>query len=449
MRPTAVLLCVAAAACAGACWWGDPIQQHDPDPFGGPDGGLDIDLDLPDGSIRLPDGGWALPDGGPWGDAGPRDGGPRDAGPDAGPKLVEGCAWDVAGGLARGFGAVSEGYAFPVVPLVEGRPLFAFGPPGTGFGNGAAIYLPSTGGVATLQQQPRLERYRHSAVRLADLRVLYVGGSTYGERGGNGLPATEAEVFDRSAGTWTPAGQLPLTDEGAARLYVRPALVALPDGRAVLVEASSLDVPFRWSPQDNGFTPLQLPPRRLAEFALVALADGRVLLAGGIADAASASPDLRSVGSWLLDPDTGTWTATGTLNQPRARPGVLRLSDGRVLLVGGQGPAEPSPGAELYDPAQGTWTFLSQAPTVGPGARAVLLQDGRVLVTGGTGHDAESFLFTPTTGAWKAGPARQRNRVRYDLAAVDDGSPVRAVMAGGFVPSSDVGWLDIERLVCP
>src|SRR5260370_16376498 len=56
-----------------------------------------------------------------------------------------------------------------------------------------------------------------------------------------------------------------------------------------------------------------------------------------------------------------TWTPTGNLNVPRLGPATALLTDGRVLLVGGENDANGSGvqlnSAEVYSPSTGTWTL--------------------------------------------------------------------------------------------
>ena len=60
------------------------------------------------------------------------------------------------------------------------------------------------------------------------------------------------------------------------------------------------------------------------------LADGRVLIAGGL------SADFRvSASAELYDPASGSFSATGSMTQACAYATATLLSDGRVLIVGG------------------------------------------------------------------------------------------------------------------
>jgi hypothetical protein len=88
-------------------------------------------------------------------------------------------------------------------------------------------------------------------------------------------------------------------------------------------------------------------------YAAARLADGRVLILGGIG---ALDDPLASAEIW--DPTTGTVRQTGSMAAPRVAPIATLLGDGRVLVAGGaervRDPALAS--AELYDPAVGTFS---------------------------------------------------------------------------------------------
>ena len=87
----------------------------------------------------------------------------------------------------------------------------------------------------------------------------------------------------------------------------------------------------------------------------------------------------------LYDPDSGTWTATGKMTDPRHSHAAILLPDGNVLVAGGHAPGdEPTDSAELYDPDTGTWTAIANMRAPREAIEAFLLPDGKVLVVGGS-----------------------------------------------------------------
>jgi hypothetical protein len=204
----------------------------------------------------------------------------------------------------------------------------------------------------------------------------------------------------------------------------------------------------------------------------VLLADGRVLVAGGIADEqALASADLYS-------PATGTFSATGSMTTARAGDGatLLRsgkvlisgcrdaelydpatgefspaapmaysscnhtstlLADGRVLLAGGYGDAGWASSAQLYDPATGTSSATGSLKTARENAQAVLLRDGRVLIVGGDQSDggpdelelASAEVYDPATGTFSVTGSMQAPRTHHAAILLADGT---VLVVGGY-----------------
>jgi len=168
-----------------------------------------------------------------------------------------------------------------------------------------------------------------------------------------------------------------------------------------------------------------------------ALADGRVLLAGGYWDS------LPIALAEVYDPATDSFAATGSLPTARAWGTATRLSDGRVLYAGGDpGVWDLSGGmlasAELYDPRTGTFTPTGSMATGRNLHTATVLRDGRVLVTGGSDGPhhalASAELYDPKTGKFSPTGSMKTARSFHTATLLADG---RVLVTGG----SAVGWL--------
>jgi hypothetical protein len=164
------------------------------------------------------------------------------------------------------------------------------------------------GGLATDDQDaplaeverydPKLRRWRataalghgrtaHTATRLADGRVLVVGGET-----GMLEPSASAEIYDPKTETWRDTGALAVARAGHAA-------VLLQDGRVMVIGGTT-----------------------------VACTHG-----GNACDRET----VASVEIW--DPARETWQVAAPLREARDHPVALVLADGRVLIAGGHAEA--------------------------------------------------------------------------------------------------------------
>ena len=113
------------------------------------------------------------------------------------------------------------------------------------------------------------------------------------------------------------------------------------------------------------------------------LSDGSVLVAGGddvdigfIFFGAKATAE-------TYDPATGVFTATGSMTIERTSPRATRLLDGKVLITGGISTSCGLATAEVYDPSTRSFHAVGPMSTPRYEHTATLLLDGRVLVAGG------------------------------------------------------------------
>ena len=287
-------------------------------------------------------------------------------------QRVEGQIWDPTTGSwstvgpTNGHWGFPDGHARPAGFLLDdGRVLVVglvryFGPTLLDVEMTVEVFDPDTGSfdlISTLRDAP----LGSPAIELSDGRVLIASSG----RGGF--------IYDPLDDSFTPTGEANLT----SHMAVPPdGVVALPDGRALLVEWSALTVYDPTTDQFRGVGEIYPLTSSFYRLASTVLNDGRVLLTGGVLDNAS---------GWLLadavvfDPVSETMTPVGPMLEPRAGHSAVTLSDGRVVIIGG-GPGDR---VEIYDPSTETFT---QAPALSrprEGAAVVALQDGNLLVVGG------------------------------------------------------------------
>jgi hypothetical protein len=142
------------------------------------------------------------------------------------------------------------------------------------------------------------------------------------------------------------------------------------------------------------------------------LNDGKVLLTGGWTVPPSGEVSALLDSAELYDPSTGTFIPTGNMNQARAGHTATLLSNGTVLIDGGNSQGFLS--GEIYDPADGTFREVAGTPydNSWPGevpSSATLLPTGNVLFTlvfadfegDATGSTA---LYNPSTVTFSPAP---------------------------------------------
>jgi hypothetical protein len=206
------------------------------------------------------------------------------------------------------------------------------------------------------------------------------------------------------------------------QLSIRYQLV-VSNGTQTVTRDLNLDVSYR-----ERIRTVAMPFAR-AEHAAVRLSDGRVLIFGG-EDNSSAFPD--SV--WAFDPRTEQFSQIGALATGRVGFVARSLNNGDILVVGGARALNASPAAELIDGTTGAATPIPNAPHHNRSfAAATLLMDGTVLISGGTrsaGADNTLEIYDPVTRSFTLLPATMAIG-RYDHTAVRIDQR-RVLIYGGF-----------------
>jgi N-acetylneuraminic acid mutarotase len=167
------------------------------------------------------------------------------------------------------------------------------------------------------------------------------------------------------------------------------------------------------------------------------LTNGKVLVVGG----QNVNGVLSS--AELYDPATNSWSSAASLTAARDNHTATLLTNGKVLVVGGQNSSGDLSSTELYDPTTNSWSSAGNLATPRSDATATLLPNGKVLVAGGFEFFirlASAELYDPVTNSWSSAGAMAT--ARYSASAVLLGSGKVLVAGGsgssGVLPSAEL-----------
>jgi YDG domain/MBG domain (YGX type)/Galactose oxidase, central domain len=287
------------------------------------------------------------------------------------------------------------------VALDDGRVLVIGGRTSQGPVNTVEV-LNADGSMAVAA--PMLARRAgHAAAKLPDGRVLVIGGTTLVTSDiGNGPVTSEAvtnsaEIFDAFGNVWYPAASLTIARSGHTATAVADGRVLVAGGAGQ--DGAALDSFEVFDVETGQFASPGLMSAPRIDHAAAVAGLTKVLVAGGRnSNGVLGTADIVDVG-------TGTVSSL-VLNSPRADASATRLLDGTVLVAGGSNGATDLASAELIDPASGLSMPVGSMSQARSSHQALLLDhNNTVLVTGGTSNGAvvaSAEQFVPWSGQFLA-----------------------------------------------
>ena len=372
--------------------------------------------------------------------------------------------YDQARGWSLGPRLDGDPYGAVIAPLPNGAALLAGGTPWHGGFDGpgpdpvatSMTYDPKTN---TWIRGPDMStpRYGATGTALSDGRVLVVGGYSRTVKqlpnpGGQPfccleidiIPQASAEIFDPVTRRWSPAGSLAEPRFGQAAVALKGGLVLVVGGeqqdRNGTTHLASAEL---FNPATGRWSSAGTIGEPRTGFTVTGLADGRALLAGGLA--ADGVTLLRSTS--LYDPATGSWSPGPEMKEARTDHAAALLTDGRVLVAGGTDYLGRLAASEILDPRAGTWSVTGALHIARSSAAAATLHDGRVILVGGFGssgalQDSETFdanaqgapppsRTVAGPGRWLARRAQPVSTYQQGLRLLRDGR-VLVLPAGGY-----------------
>lgn len=263
----------------------------------------------------------------------------------------------------------------------------------------AELYDPSTGTFDATGSMS-LARVNHTATLLPNGEVLIVGGLQ------TSTSRASAELYDPAAGTFTAVGNMTVARAAhtATLLGDGKVLIAGGNDNTHALTLASAEI---YNPEAGTFSATGSMTVARQVHTATLLGDKKVLIAGGYD--MNLHPDGRSSAE-LYDPAAGAFTATGSMTEAAYDRTATMLSSGKVLFAGGLNSTQtgdlPVGSAELYEPMAGTFGATSSMSGARAGHTTTLLSNGKVLVAGGNSELSSALmtaeLYDAAAGTFRA-----------------------------------------------
>ena len=273
--------------------------------------------------------------------------------------------------------------------LNDGRVLFTGGIDETTYLDHAEVFDPRANTWFHVPALPDVRRASHTATLLPDGKVLVAGGI--------GFPAEEdledtltfdtTEIFDPATETWSHGPTMSVGRQMHTATRLADGSVLFVGG---LSDAGGNSSAERYDPRTRRLSPAGVMKSVRWLHSASVLPQGKdaglVLVAGGF----DASGSMAA--TELYDAAANAWRAGPPMSSAHHNHTATVLRSGAVLVSGGIGKAPTPPDAQLYEPASGAWTTVGAVRTERYNHTSTLLPNGGLLVVGGS--DQHGVLAT-------------------------------------------------------
>jgi Kelch motif/Galactose oxidase, central domain/Fibronectin type III domain len=292
------------------------------------------------------------------------------------------------------------------------------------------VYDPSTNTwtpVANTMSSPRGDYPAIALLPNGD--VLIAGGADAG-----GDAVATADIYNPTSNTFAPASSM-----STGRILT--AATPLSNGKVLVaggqdINGAPVDTAEIYDPGTDSWISAANPMSVGRTYpGLAHLPNGEVLVAGGVNSGSSLnSPSTTTATTNIYDPSSNSFTPGPAMMVSRIFFGITPLADGRVLVAGGVtlggGGGAITGDTEIYDPRTNSWSEAAPLPPIAAFTLSLLPNGQALQASGATGgpngsSSTQAELYTPTypPGAPVAVSATPGNRSAYVTFAppVNDG----------------------------
>jgi len=262
----------------------------------------------------------------------------------------------------------------------------------------AELFDPATGQFA-LTGSLVTARIWHAATKLADGKVLITGGTS-----SPGHDTATAEVYDPATGNFSAIGSMNSARSSHTATLLSDGKVLVAGGNGATAEtAATAEI---YDPATGVFAATGSMTVERWGHSAIRLASGTVLMIGGFNPQAQecAPNQCATAAAEFFDPISGTFRATGTMSTARGAHTATLLADGTVLVAGGISDTSDNEifaSAELFDPSLEVFTATGGMETQRSDHSATLLNNGKVLIAGGVNGDSTMWNNLATAELFK------------------------------------------------